>query len=577
MHSNRAKRWQIREASTDLVELLVKGGISPLIARLLVNRGITSVADATWFLVPVFGSMHDPLKLSGMTRAVTRLAVAIEKGETVCVHGDYDVDGITSTALLIDFFQAIGLACFWYIPNRLLDGYGLSAEGVEVAAAKGATVMVTVDCGITALNEALLCKQKGIDLIITDHHTPGIELPEAFAIINPLQPGCQFPFKSLAGVGVAFNLLVALRGALRERGFFAGRREPDLRAALDLVALGTVADVVQLVDENRLFVSHGLKELSNSPRAGIKALKSVAGISDEVSCGGVGFRLAPRLNACGRLDDASLGVELLLATDQGKADEIAAVLDAGNAERQNIEKGILQEALEMVQRDQGMRDRRSIVLASPDWHPGVIGIVASRLVDLYHRPTILISLADGNGKGSGRSIRAFHLYDALKACGEHLLHFGGHRQAAGLAIAEETLAAFVEHFDEVASGVLTPDDLVPVLSVDGELQPGEISLRLAEDLAVLKPFGMGNPEPLFILKGATVSDCRVIKDIHLKLRIVAGGINFEAIAFGMAGRVGQGELIDLVFSLGLNSWKGKTTLQLDVKDLRPAGDINAEN
>jgi len=566
------KRWKVRDCDPVDVERLVKGGVaSPLLARLLVNRAVIEPAAASRFLTSSLAQFHDPFLLLGMERAVDRLAAAVKKGEKVCVHGDYDVDGITSVALLLSFFRSVGLDAIYYIPDRLVDGYGLSADGVARAADLGAQVMVTVDCGITAVAEATLCNAAGIDLIVTDHHMPGDSLPEAYAVINPLQPGCTFPFKSLAGVGVAFNLMIALRSRLREEGFFAGKEEPNLREYLDLVALGTVADVVPLTDENRILVKHGLRELTNSQRPGVQALKDVAGVNGDVGCGAVGFRLAPRLNAAGRLENAAMGVELLLCGDRKKAEPLAAALDASNAERQAVEREILNDALAMVKETPALRNRKSIVLASEAWHPGVIGIVASRLVDMFHRPTILIALKDGNGKGSGRSIANFHLHDALNVCFDHLIKFGGHKHAAGLSIAEETLEAFVARFDEVAAGLLTAEDLTPLLLIDGELEASEITSELVAGLETMKPFGMGNPEPVFLLRDAEVSDCRTLKETHLKMRLNAGCRSFDAIGFSLAGRAAQGDRLDVVFSPAINVWNGRSSLQLTIKDLRKAG------
>jgi single-stranded-DNA-specific exonuclease len=508
-----------------------------------------------------------------MGKAVARLAAAVHAGEKVCVYGDYDVDGVTAVALLIDFFRVIGLDnTFYYIPRRLEEGYGLSAEGVANVAAQEARIILTVDCGINSVAEAKLCSYLGIDLIITDHHMPGEIIPPAFAVINPLEPGSPFPFKYLAGVGVAYNLMIALRARLREEGYFAGRDEPNLRAYLDLVALGTVADIVPLVDENRIFVKYGLREMTTSRRIGVQALKEVSGVNGEVSCGAVGFRLAPRLNAAGRLEDAALGVELLLCGDRQRAKAMAAELDASNSERQALEQAILRDALAMVKNTPLLSQRRSIVLASEEWHPGVIGIVASRIVDLFHRPTILIALQDGNGRGSGRSIPSFHLHDALNACSEHLLKFGGHKYAAGLSIEESTLTAFIESFDEMASGLLSPDDLIPELMIDAVLQPEEISYELAEAIGALAPFGMGNPEPVFMLEKARVADCRVIKERHLKLRLTAGEQNLDAIGFNLAEGRDLPEDVTLAFSLRINDGNGRKSVQLRVKDIKAAGE-----
>ena len=565
------KKWRISEPDPEVVHHLAREiDVPPIIAHLLVNRGMADSETAVVFLSSTLAEIHGPFLLLGMDRAVERLETALRKGEKVCVYGDYDVDGISSCALLVDFFRAIGLDCFYHIPKRMEDGYGLSVAGVEYAHHQGANVIVTVDCGITAQKESLLCSSLGVDLIITDHHTPGDVIPQACAVINPHQPGCPFPYKPLAGVGVAFNLLIALRNRLREEGIFNGTGGPNLREYLDLVALGTVADIVPLQDENRIFVKHGLAELTRSPRAGIQALKTVAGVSGIVGSGAVGFRLAPRLNAAGRLEDAALGVELLLCSDRERAAEIAGRLEASNTERQALEQEILRDILRLVKGEPRLAGKKSIVLASREWHPGIIGIVAARIVDIYHRPTILIALQNGSGRGSGRSIPKFHLHDALHACSEHLQKFGGHKYAAGLSIDELTLETFVDRFDEIAQGVLTDSDLTPELVIDGELSGEEITLELAETIERLSPFGMGNPEPVFVLKGATILDRRVLKDHHLKLRLKAGGKTLDAIGFNMAQNFTLCGSVDVAFSLDVNKWNGRTQLQLRLKDFREA-------
>ena len=563
------RNWRERQADPAAVESLKLSGIPALMARLLVNRGVSDPQAARAYLNPALSSLHDPLLLSGMEQSVERLCLAVSRGERVCVHGDYDVDGVSSVALLISFFRAVGLDCFSYIPKRLSEGYGLSAQGVGTASRLGAQVMVTVDCGISSVAEAMLCREAGIDLIITDHHSPPEILPDAFAIINPLLPGCSFPFKSLAGVGVAFHLVIALRARLRSRGGFPAL-EPDLKEYLDLVALGTVADVVPLLGVNRVLVSYGLRELSAAARPGVRALKEVAGVDGEVGCGAVGFRLAPRINAAGRLEDASLGLEMLLTPDSAKAKEIASALDDSNAERQALERATLDEARCMLE-DGACRGRKSIVLGSELWHPGVIGIVASRIAELFHRPVILFALEGGTGRGSGRSISRFHLLDAIKSCSGHLLRFGGHSHAAGLSIDQEELEHFAMSFDQAASNALDADALIPSTAYDAELTASQIDSALPLELERMKPFGMGNPEPLFLLKGATVTGSRVLKGGHLKLTLSSGGRSFEAIGFGLAEKWGGEGRVDLLFSPGMNVWNGKSTLQLTVKDLRVEG------
>ena len=566
MEPVRERRWKLREADGVVIsEVARAAGVPELLARLLVNRGISDAGATERFLTATLADCYDPFLMRGMKAAVERLVTARQQVEPVCVYGDYDVDGITATALLIEFFRSVGFACFYHIPNRMDHGYGLSEAGIRAAAAGGARVIVSVDCGVTAVAEAVLCRTLGIDLIITDHHTPGETVPDACAILNPHLPDCRFPFKLLSGVGVAFNLLIALRTRLRDTGSFTNGDAPNLREYLDLVALGTIADIVPLTDENRLFVRFGLKELSSTRRPGITALKSVAAVTGEVSCYDVGFRLAPRLNACGRLEDATRGVELLLCRDPDEAVIIAGELDASNTERRQIEQEILRDARTMVEADD--RDRFGIVLASAEWHPGVIGIVASRLVELYHRPTVLIALMDGSGRGSGRSIPAFHLYEALAACSGNLQKFGGHKYAAGLSIAEDVLLNFIVEFDAHAAGVLTPEDLLPVLLIDAELAPADISLELPGLIARLEPHGAGNPSPLFLLRQVQVIDQRILKEKHLKLKLALPCGPVDAIAFNRADFSCTGA-IDLVFSPEINVWKGRQSLQLKIRDLR---------
>ncbi len=519
---------------------------------------------------PLLTGIIDPLRLKGMADAVKRLLDAYSSHEPVCVYGDYDVDGITGTSLLVSFLRETGFDCRYFIPNRFDDGYGLNCDSIKQISSLGASLIISVDCGITAVKEAQYCRELGIDLIVVDHHAPGDEIPDAAAVINPLQPGCNYPFKALAGVGVAFNLLVALRGGLRDAGLFGSQSGPDLRQWLDLVALGTIADVVSLTGQNRIYVFHGLKQLTNSNKAGIVALKKVAGITGEVSCGQVGFRLAPRLNAAGRMESAVPGVDLLLSNDDQASQLISAELDAANAERQNVERSIFDEAVKLVESSGMYPDCHSIVLASNNWHQGVVGIVASRLVERYNRPTILIAInPDGTAKGSGRSIHGFHLLDALKPCANFLERFGGHRYAAGVSINPAKLDAFVEAFESEAESKLTSDDLIPRLEIDAEVQPEEVDVELVLELKKLEPFGAGNPEPVLMMRGLKVMERRVVGETHLKLRLACKGRTFNAIAFKMAQRETDG-LVDIVFFPEMNEWNGSSSLQLKIKDLRAA-------
>jgi single-stranded-DNA-specific exonuclease len=571
LNASPLRRWVWRGGEPDPVSLKALCGaldISPLAARALILRGVSTVPDGTLYLQSRLLSLPDPFLLPDMERAALRLADAVQTGETIVIHGDYDVDGITGTALLVETLRALGASVGYHIPLRLKDGYGLSAVALRQSAQEGARVIVSVDCGISAVDEARLAADLGLDLIITDHHQPPETLPVALAVVAPSRSDSLFPFRSLAGVGVAFFLLVGLRKVLRERGFFAQRPEPDLRRGLDLVALGTIADIVPLQGVNRILTRFGLILLSQSARPGVRALRDVAAVK-EVTCGAVGFRLAPRLNAAGRLEDASLGVELLLESSHERAREIAGMLDGFNRERQKIEEVTLQQAVERLEQGEGRE--HSIVLADERWHPGVIGIVASRLVERCHRPVVLIALENGKGKGSARSIRGFHLYHALHACRDKLEGFGGHEFAAGVSICAEGVEVFAEALEEVARNLLTPEDLIPTVSHDGEVLLEEITAEALSDFDALAPFGAGNPEPSFVALGLQVAKMQTVGEKHLRFVARQGGYSFPCIAFGMAPR--QEELcgeVDLLFTPGLNEYKGRTEIQLRIRDWRPS-------
>jgi single-stranded-DNA-specific exonuclease len=544
-------------------------GVSPLLAAVLCQRGIDGADEAQRFLASRLADMPDPFLLRDMEKAVDRLALAVRSGEPIAVHGDYDVDGMTGTALLVETLRRFGGIVDYFIPLRLKDGYGLSGEALQRAATAGAKVAVSVDCGVSAQGEALLAREIGLDLIITDHHQPPETLPEALAVVNPCRPDCEFPAKNLSGVGVVFMLLVALRARLRRDGHFARRTEPDLRRSLDLVALGTIADIVPLTGLNRTLVKVGLEVLSWGGRPGLDALKTVAAVR-EATCGAVGFRLAPRLNAAGRLQDAAQGVALLLEDSPERALENARHLDEVNRDRQLLEQQTLEEAVALVE-GRLPAGQRTIVLADEGWHPGVIGIVASRLVERYHRPVVLMALEKGVGKGSARSIRGFHLYRALESCRPLLAGFGGHEYAAGLTIDAARIEEFGAAFEEAARRVLTEEQLEPRLFYDGEVLLEELNLEPVEELSRLAPFGAGNPQPHFVTRRVRVQQVRAVGTNHLSFTARQGGYSCPCIAFGMAERVGEmsGQL-DLLFAPQINEWQGRRSVQLQIKDLRPA-------
>ena len=457
-----ARRWVMRTPDPDrIAALLASAGsgafaLSPLLACLLLNRGINTPEKAAAFLSPSLREgLRSPLLFPDMPRATERLLRARAGGERVCVYGDYDVDGVTGSSQLLLFLRELGMQPDLYIPHRTREGYGLNAQAVKLIADRGTKVMVTADCGATAHAEISLAQSLGIDVIVCDHHHVPEQRPPAYAVLNPMEKECAFSFTGLSGAGVVFYLLMGLRMRLREQG---EEQVPDLRRYLDLVTLGTVADLVPLVEENRVLVTHGLKEIERSQRPGIRALKEVSGDA-EVSSSYIGFRLGPRLNAGGRLAEAQKAVELLTTADGERARVLAADLDQENRARQGIEEKILNQAVAMVGTWTDLAERRSLVLASAEWHPGVIGIVASRLVERFHRPTFLIALDGDRGKGSGRSPKTFHLYDGLKACADLLDGYGGHRQAAGLSIKANQVAALAERFEAVARSRLSADEI----------------------------------------------------------------------------------------------------------------------
>lgn len=568
-------RWLLPEVREEQAASLAgELGVHPLAARVLMHRGFRTPESASAFLSDKLADLPDPFRMKGMAAAVERLTRALRMKEKITLYGDYDVDGVCSTSLLNLFLRELGAKPATYIPHRLGEGYGLNIQAVERIAADGTQVLVTLDCGITSVAEISRARDMGLDVVIVDHHTVPATLPPAVAVLNPHQPGCEYPTKALCAAGVAFNLCMGLRKRLREDGFFATRKEPNLKALMDLVAMATVADVVPLTGANRILVSHGLQELSAARRPGVRALKEAAGLESDatVTAGQVGFRLGPRINAAGRLHDASLGLQLLCSETLEEARPLAQTLDRANAERQGIESGILTEALAQAAT---RGDARGFVLYDEGWHPGVIGIVASRVVERFHRPTVMVGVKDGVGKGSARSIEAFHLFDALSGCSDLLAKFGGHKHAAGLTIEADRLPAFREAFERIAAQRLTPEDLIPRCKVDAVVNTPDLDEPAVEALQKLGPFGQGNPEPVLVLR-RQLARPRVLPAKsgggagHLKLALVDAPA-MDAIGFGMADRLSVVEgPVDLAFQVGFDTFRGQRRLSLRLKDLRAA-------
>ncbi|NLG86454.1 MAG: single-stranded-DNA-specific exonuclease RecJ [Firmicutes bacterium] len=557
------RRWEINAPpEKDQVQSLSIGlDISPLVAAVLVQRGYSTEASARRFLWPQLSHLQTPFALDGMVTAVDRLQLARKRGERVGVFGDYDVDGITSTALLVLALRKYGLDVIYRLPERLTEGYGLSQAGLLDLAQNGASVIITVDCGIANLKELQWAKEQGLDIIVCDHHLPPPVLPPAVAIINPkVYHPHEYLFSDLAGVGVAMKLAWGLHQDLDQRW-------------LELAALGTVADVVPLVDENRVIVTEGLKAMGNSSFAGLRALCEVAGLDPKnLKAGSISFNLAPRLNAPGRLGSAITAVELFLTEDDTKAYELAQQLEQQNSERQQIEADVLDEAIAQVEQEANLSKNAAVVVAGEGWHPGVIGIVASRLVDRWQRPTLAISLSPNEGKGSGRSIPGFSLFDGLKACENYLSAFGGHQLAAGFTLDRKHLPAFRQAFIDVVNKVLRPEDCIVSRQVDIETSFSELNITAVRELELLAPFGCANPEPVLMVRNVQIERIRQVgkEGTHLRLELNHKGQTLPAIGFrlgDMAGQLSTG-LADVVCLPMITEWQGLQSVELRLKDIR---------
>ena len=541
------------------------------LCRLLVHRGYGEPQLVKEFLRPHAGQIHPPQLLAGIGEAVARVVAAIRGGETILVHGDYDVDGICATALFVRALGMMGARAEAFVPHRLSDGYDLSDAGLRRAREVGATLILTGDCGIVAHEAVDRARALGIDVVVTDHHTPGPTLPNAAAVVNPNRADCPYPDKGLAGVGVAYKLCHAVAA---EVGFPAER----LACFLDLVAVATIADLAPLTGENRALVRWGLKILPQTPNPGLRALIRATGLGsrEEITASQVGFVLAPRINAVGRMSEALRGVRLLLTDDPREAEMIAAELEMENRARQQVDGDTLRDAFQMLEKEYDAARDRGVVLAKDGWHPGVIGIVASRVVERIHRPTVLVAL-NGNeeGKGSARSISGFHLYEAMRACAGHLTRYGGHRMAAGCSILPERVDAFRDAFNAHAGQQIRDEHLIPEVRIDLEMELHHADETLARMLRHAGPFGMGNPTPVFSTRRVgVVGYPKEVGQGHLKLMLGAHGRTMEAIGFHMAERTKEpwlaGGPIDVAYKLEEHQWNGRTTLQAKIVDVRPA-------
>ena len=560
------KNWLVTKTNPEFLNYLSKeASVSSVLAQVMVNRGFKDAASIKDFLYPSLSNLHDPFLLPDMKKAVDRLRTAIDRNETVFVHGDYDADGITSTALLVSSLRNLGVNTCYHIPNRIVEGYGLSHKGVQKAKSCGAGLIITADCGISSEREVMNAVSLGMDVIVTDHHEPPEKLPDATAVIDPHRADSEYPFRQLAGVGVAFKLVQALYQELRGTG--DALQVEDL---LDLVALGTVGDSVSLIDENRIFATFGLKAINDDRcRIGIRAIKEAAGIKGEIRPGSLPYSLIPRINAAGRLDDASEVVELFLTNEKDVASAMASVLETQNRKRQKIEGDVFQSALSMINPDEV---GNVIILSSGDWHPGVIGIVASRLVEMFYRPVFLFSVKDSIAKGSARSIPPLHLYEAIAGCSDLLLGFGGHRQAAGLRLSTENMPDFRARMETIVGKALSPEDMIPVLEIDATVKFSDINFGLIKELSLLEPHGDSNRAPLFGSKDISVLNHKIVGNNHLKMQLTQNSVHVDTIGFSMGNeinRIMNASSIDIAYHPGINEWQGMKNLQLHLKAVRP--------
>lgn len=564
------KRWKVRPVRDDLeVKSLADSlNISEILARLLINRNIRSFPQARYFFKPDLEGLHNPFLMNGMRAAARRVIQAITSNEKILVFGDYDVDGACSTALMYMFLKELGANVEFFIPNRLRDGYGITINSIDYVNATGTTLMISVDCGITAVEETAYADSLGIDMIICDHHQPREVIPPAFAVLDPLKPVCNYPFKYLSGAGVAFKLAQAVAALI-------GNQSLPMKY-LDLVAMAGAADIVPLSDENRILVMYGLTLINRSPRPGLVALMKATRIEPgQLNAGQIVFSIAPRINAAGRLSDAKIAVELLMTEDLDRAIELSSQLETENWERRKLDEETLNSALEKVVRVHDLDKDMALVLHEEEWHPGVIGIVASRLVELYYRPTVMLTTIDGVAKGSARSIPNFNIYEALQQCSDLLNHYGGHQAAAGLSINIENIPEFRRRFNLLAREQIKNDDLIPQIEIDSKIKLSEITPKFLRILHQFAPFGPDNPRPVFLSEDVIHTGfVRKVGHNHLLMQLKQNGNEkiFDAIGFDLGHFESQIKdkltRIDIVYTIDNINKESKPHPQLRIKDLR---------
>ncbi|MCO4294038.1 single-stranded-DNA-specific exonuclease RecJ [Solitalea sp. MAHUQ-68] len=562
------KRWITHlDYNNDVVDLLEQElNVSPAIAKLLEKRGISTFEDAKQFFRPDINHLHDPFLMMDMEKAIVRIEQAIKNQEKILIYGDYDVDGTTSVSLVYSFFRKFYNHLNYYIPDRYKEGYGISFQGIDYAKENGFTLIIALDCGIKSIDKVDYANERAIDFIICDHHLPGDEIPSAVAVLDPKRKDCEYPYKELSGCGIGFKLIQA----------FAGKNHLPfsyLEDYLDLVAVSIASDIVPITGENRTLAFFGLKRLNENPCEGLKALIDLSAQKEELTITDIVFQIGPRINAAGRIDDAKHAVHLLISGNSELATEKGQIVNLKNTERKEFDNSITGEALAMIDNDPSLQNRRSTVLFSPNWHKGVIGIVASRLIEKYYRPTIILTESNGKATGSARSVNGFDIHEAIGACSDLLEQYGGHKYAAGLTISLDNVDAFIEKFENVVSSTIEERSLSQEIEIDEYLKLADITPKLMRIIKQFAPFGPGNMKPVFCTKNVWCKfDPQIVGNNHLKFTVQqAEGYSFDCIGFNLGQhyqRIRKGIPFDICYTIEENSWNGKTTIQLSVKDIK---------
>jgi single-stranded-DNA-specific exonuclease len=558
-------RWKLSEADSNKVMALYGAlKIHPALCRLLVLRGIETFAQAQKFFRPTLDDLHDPFLMRDMDKAIARIEKAIAQGEKILIYGDYDVDGTTAVATVYSFFQSFYPNLDYYIPNRYTEGYGISTAGIDFAHEHNFSLIIALDCGIKSIDKIDYANEKGIDFIICDHHTVGDAIPEAIAVLDPKRNDCNYPYKELSGCGIGFKLIQA----------YAQKNNLPTESYtqyLDLVCVSIGSDIVPIDGENRILAFHGLHKLNTNPVRGLRQLKEIAGVQKAMSIDDVVFTLGPRINAAGRMDDAKHAVKLLISDEINiEAEEQAYQLNRLNSDRKELDRSITAHALEMIGDNEVLKKQKSTVLFHPDWNKGVVGIVASRLTETYYRPTIIMTETDGKLTGSARSIKGFDLYDAIDACSEHLIQFGGHKFAAGLTMYREKFDAFAQKFEEVVCANVTDDMLVRELEIDAEINFSDITPKFYNILKQMAPFGPNNMKPVLMTKNVRDSGwSKIVKEDHIKFSVKHHEVQLSGIGFNLADKmnIAKSDTFNIAYYVEENEWNGNVSLQLMVKDI----------